>query len=35
LQAERAAFFALFATEDQREGMRAFMQKRRPVWTGR
>ena len=35
LQAERAAFFALFATADQREGMRAFMQKRRPVWTGR
>jgi enoyl-CoA hydratase len=35
LAAERAAFFDLFATEDQREGMRAFMDKRSPVWTGR
>jgi len=35
LQTERAAFFALFATQDQREGMRAFIQKRPPVWTGR
>ena len=35
LAAERSAFFALFATEDQREGMRAFMDKRSPVWTGR
>lgn len=35
LQAERAAFFDLFATEDQREGMRAFMEKRSPTWTGR
>ena len=35
LQRERAAFFALFATQDQREGMRAFIQKRPPVWTGR
>ena len=35
LRAERDAFFELFATEDQREGMRAFMEKRSPTWTGR
>jgi enoyl-CoA hydratase len=35
LVAEREAFFDLFATEDQREGMRAFMDKRPPAWTGR
>ncbi len=35
LRAEREAFFDLFATEDQREGMRAFMEKRQAAWTGR
>jgi enoyl-CoA hydratase len=35
LAAERRAFFDLFATADQREGMQAFMAKRPPVWTGR
>lgn len=35
LRAEREAFFDLFATADQTEGMRAFQEKRRPVWTGR
>jgi enoyl-CoA hydratase len=35
LRRERAAFFALFATDDQREGMAAFMAKRSPSWTGR
>jgi enoyl-CoA hydratase len=35
LAAERAAFFALFDTADQAEGMRAFTEKRAPVWTGR
>jgi enoyl-CoA hydratase len=34
LRAEREAFFGLFATADQREGMRAFIEKRSPVWTG-
>ena len=35
LRAEREAFFDLFGTEDQREGMRAFQDKRPPTWTGR
>ena len=35
LRAEREAFFDLFATEDQREGMRAFQEKRPPTWSGR
>jgi enoyl-CoA hydratase len=35
LRAEREAFFDLFATDDQREGMRAFQEKRSPVWSGR
>jgi enoyl-CoA hydratase len=35
LRSEREAFFDLFATDDQREGMRAFQEKRPPRWTGR
>jgi enoyl-CoA hydratase len=35
LRRERAAFFGLFASADQREGMAAFMAKRSPSWTGR
>ena len=35
LAAERAAFFELFDTDDQAEGMAAFTDKRVPVWTGR
>jgi enoyl-CoA hydratase len=35
LRAEREAFFDLFGTADQREGMRAFQEKRRPAWVGR
>jgi enoyl-CoA hydratase len=32
---ERVAFAGLFATEDQREGMAAFIAKRAPSWKGR
>lgn len=35
LQAERQAFFMLFASEDQKEGMAAFVEKRPAVWKGR
>lgn len=32
---ERNHFYALFATDDQREGMAAFLEKRKPTWRGR
>lgn len=35
LDYERMLFYLLFATEDQKEGMRAFLEKRRPQFTGR
>ena len=35
LEFERTAFFALFATDDQTEGMAAFSEKRPPHFTGR
>jgi enoyl-CoA hydratase len=35
LAMERDEFMALFDTEDQKEGMRSFLAKRRPTWTGR
>jgi enoyl-CoA hydratase len=35
LEFERLAFFSLFATDDQTEGMAAFTDKRPPHWTGR
>ena len=35
LERERRSFYFLFSTEDQKEGMRAFMDKRTPEWTGK
>ncbi len=35
LQRERQAFYLLFSSEDQKEGMAAFVQKRAPLWKGR
>ncbi|HEX7949909.1 MAG TPA: enoyl-CoA hydratase-related protein [Candidatus Limnocylindrales bacterium] len=35
LAREREAFFRLFDTHDQAEGMTAFLEKRSPAWTGR
>ncbi|WP_062305427.1 enoyl-CoA hydratase-related protein [Alicyclobacillus sendaiensis] len=35
LEAERNLFYLLFATEDAREGMRAFMERRKPTFRGR
>jgi len=35
LKAEREAFYALFDTRDQKEGMRAFAEKRAPAFSGK
>jgi len=35
LEFERRNFYLLFASQDQREGMDAFMEKRTPAWKGR
>jgi enoyl-CoA hydratase/carnithine racemase len=35
LMLERKAFQLLFATEDQKEGARAFLEKRKPEFRGR
>lgn len=34
LAAERRAFYFLFSSQDQSEGMAAFLEKRKPVWKG-
>jgi enoyl-CoA hydratase len=34
LSYERLSFFRLFDTNDQKEGMKAFFEKRKPVWNG-
>jgi enoyl-CoA hydratase len=35
IAAERRALYFLFSSEDQKEGMRAFIEKRDAKWTGR
>jgi enoyl-CoA hydratase len=35
LELERRSFYLLFDTEDQKEGMAAFAEKRKPSWRGR
>jgi enoyl-CoA hydratase len=35
LSEERQVFYNLFGTDDQKEGMKAFVEKRAPKWMGK
>jgi enoyl-CoA hydratase len=35
LEYERKAFYLLFASDDMKEGMSAFVEKRKPEWKGK
>ena len=35
LPEERAAFVELFNSQDQKEGVQAFLEKRKPIWLNK